>query len=137
MSLASHAAPRASLSARVFLFETAYSRLYKGPQTPIPSTRLSLIPFVLLVHSEGATVACFVDIELGGSRGVSSMAAAPELFRDHGRHLRARRTKANRSVASATPGVPPVDGFDLAPQLHGDGNGDAATASAKTPLRSV
>ena len=52
VSLASHAAPRASLSARVFLFETDSPGLFKQPQTPILYTRPRLLPLRLLVCSE-------------------------------------------------------------------------------------
>ena len=129
--------PERRSTARVFLCETASPRLYKKPPTPRLQTQLSLILLYPLVSAEAATVACIVDFELGGSRGVSSMAAAPELFRDHGQHLRAWRGEAIIFVPPPSPSSPPVAGVDPAPELHGVGHGDTATASAKTPFRPV
>ena len=126
-----------SFTARVHLCPTASPGLYNEPQTPIPSTQLSLILLVHLVHSEGATAACSVEFKRGRSRGVPSMATSSEHLRVRDLAKRRRRSKTNRSVASVTSGVPPVVGFDLAPELRGDGNGDAATASAKTPSVAV
>ena len=116
------------------LLGTDHAGLFKGPQTPRLSAQLSLVLLYPLVPAEAATVACIVDFELGGSHGVSSMATTPDLFRDRGRYLRARHGTANLFVPSPSLSSPPVAGIDLAPQLHGVGNGDAATASEKTPV---
>ena len=51
----------------------------------------------------------------GGSRGVPTMATSTEQLRVRDLAKRRRRSKTNRSMASVTSGVLPVDGFDLAP----------------------
>ena len=63
------------------LCETAYSRLYKAPETPKLRARLSLIPLVLLVLSEEEMVRCIVDFDRGGSRNHGGNGGHPELPR--------------------------------------------------------